>query len=40
MRTLLAAGASQTAGAHSALDFARVFERTELVPVLEEHAAR
>ncbi|MFI7482131.1 ankyrin repeat domain-containing protein [Kocuria sp. M1R5S2] len=38
VRALLAAGASQTAGAHTAADFARVFERTELLPVLEERA--
>lgn len=40
VRALLEAGASQTAGAHPAADFARVFERTELLPVLEEHARR
>lgn len=40
VRALLQAGASQTAGAHSAADFARVFERTDLLPVLEEHARR
>lgn len=40
VRALLEAGASQTAGAHSAADFARVFERTDLLPVLEEYPAR
>ena len=40
VRRLLAAGASQTAGAHSATDFATVFERADLIPVLEEYAAR
>ncbi|HST71003.1 ankyrin repeat domain-containing protein [Kocuria rosea] len=40
VRRLLEAGASQTAGAHSAADFAKVFERTELLPVLEEYAGR
>ncbi len=40
VRRLLQAGASQTAGAHSAADFAKVFERTELLPVLEEYAGR
>ncbi|WP_238985966.1 ankyrin repeat domain-containing protein [Kocuria sp. SM24M-10] len=40
VRALLEAGASQTAGAHSAADFARVFERADLLPVLEEYAGR
>ncbi|MEX5271239.1 ankyrin repeat domain-containing protein [Kocuria sabuli] len=40
VRALLEAGASQTAGAHSAADFARVFERTDLLAVLEEYPAR
>ncbi|MHC5560129.1 ankyrin repeat domain-containing protein [Kocuria sp. U4B] len=40
VRRLLEAGASQTAGAHSAADFAKVFERTELLPALEEYAGR
>ncbi|MFW6186679.1 MAG: ankyrin repeat domain-containing protein [Actinomycetota bacterium] len=40
VRRLLASGASQTAGAHPAAEFAKVFDRTELLPVLEEYAAQ
>ena len=40
VRALLAAGASRTAGAHSAADFARVFERTDLLPLLEQDGDR